>query len=781
MIHPRHIVSLLLGVLLSLTAATAFAEPTTPDVPKTAFAQGAMDGDQARVETRLLVEAARVKPGQKVRVGVLYTLDPGWHIYWRNTGEAGLSTDTSFASKQATFGALQWPAPSVFKDNGGTTDTFGYADQVLFFTDATVAPDAHGELALSAKVDYLACKKSCIPGNATLTRSIPIAASTQPASDKIRKLFDAAALEVPRTARQLGVGVKTVYSQKSIRPGDKFRAAIALDYCALSLAKDCDGFTVAYDVKKYAFIPDRTAQAKVHVVDVRAYPGVDRGQILDLVGEATGQKPRQDERLSGVIHLESASGSMESLLVDQPFPRAPKGAQVAAVKSPLLRAAPAAADSAAKKSDAKAAAAAKQVDDTPAKKPAGESMSLWKALLLAFLGGMVLNLMPCVFPVLAIKVSSFAQVVHETKAGILSHGLAYTAGIVGSLVSLAAVVVGLRAAGTHVGWGFQFQEPGFIVALAAIVVLFALNLFGVFELSVAPNELANKTRQATGMRRSFGEGVLAVILATPCSAPFLGTAVGFALTSNAVTIFAIFATLGLGLAAPFVVLSLSPGWAKVLPKPGAWMSLLKEVLGFALLGTAIWLFWILGQMTGVAGIVQTLIFLGALALAAWFFGKIQYRFEGVKKWGLTLLAAAVVTGVGWRVLELAPAHQHSSAEAAGGEIQWKPWSDAAVQRQLAKGRTVFVDFGADWCISCKVNERTVLYSDAVEDAFRKGNVATLKGDWTNPDERIRKKLAAFGRGGVPMYLVYHPDHPHKPQLLPEVLTTQIVLDALNGR
>jgi thiol:disulfide interchange protein DsbD len=775
--HLRHIPTHLLSLLLSLLASTVLASTAlgAPDVPDSAYGEGAVDGDDPRVETRLLVDHSQVKPGEKLRVGVLYTLDPDWHVYWRNSGDAGLSTDTEFSSKNASFGELQWPAPKVFVDPAGEVYTFGYSDQVLFFADATVAEDASGELTINAEVDYLACKIDCIPGNSKLTRTVPVVADTsapnaEAAPDEIVELFETASGQLPQTEEQLGLEVEAVYSQTPIRPGDSFRAAIAIDYCPGS-DEDCQPYQIDFEHRKYAFLPDTTAQASLEVIGLRNHPEAEHGQLLDLEGRANASAPRDDERLSGIVHLTSDDGTHVALLVDEAIPRGPEGADVSAVESPLLGQLP---ETPGSQTPEVAAAG----EEAPGKAPARAPIALWKALLLAFLGGMILNLMPCVFPVLAIKVSSFTQVVHESKSHILSHGMAYTGGIVSSMLALALVVLGLREAGTQVGWGFQFQEPLFIAALCAILVLFALNLFGVFEVSVSPNELANKTHQASGMKRSFGEGVLAVILATPCSAPFLGTAVGFALASSAPTILAIFLMLGLGLAAPFVLLTMVPGAAKVLPRPGAWMNVLKEILGFALLGTVIWLFWILGQMTGSAGIVQVLIFLSALALGAWFFGKIQYREEGARKWLMTLLAAALVAGVGVYVLDFERTQKTSSTTAvAEGDIDWREWNEEAVQKELAAGRVVFVDFTADWCITCKVNERTIIDTDRVKKAIADNDVATFKADWTNPDERIRKKLAEYGKGGVPMYLVYDPEHPNDPQVLPEVLTVDLLVEA----
>ncbi len=773
MTHTRHILAAVVAFVLLAAITPSFA---TPDVPDAAYGEGAVDDGDPRVETRLLLDAEQVSAGDTVRVGVLYTLDPEWHVYWRNSGDAGLATDTEFSADQAEIGELQWPAPDVFVDQAGEVYTFGYGEEVLFFTEATVAEDASGELKVEAEVDYLACKVDCIPGQSSLARSVPIAEATEPVEASLVELFDAAEESVPRTAEQLGVEVETVVSQEPIRPGDEFRAAISLDFCGDQ--SDCEPYELSYEHRKYAFIPDATFGAKLEVIGLQEHPEREHAQVIQLTGRAGAQSPKDNERLSGVVHLEAPDGASVALLIDGPFPRGEEGAEVAQINSPLIADLEGDIDG---ELDAGEAAAATTADgkNAPAS-PDNEPIVLWKALLLAFLGGMILNLMPCVFPVLAIKVSSFTRLVHESKASILSHGAAYTAGIVGSMLALALAVLGLRAAGTKVGWGFQFQEPVFIAGLCAILVLFALNLFGVFQVSVSPNELTDKTREADGLRRSFGEGVLAVILATPCSAPFLGTAVGFALAGSAATILGIFAMLGLGLAAPFVVLTLSPGWAKILPKPGAWMDVLKEVLGFALLGTVIWLFWILGQMAGSQATVQLLIFLTSLALVAWFFGKIQYRYDGATKWGMTLLAGAIAAAVGVYTLDfdrVSNTNAPAASAAADGEIEWREWTEDAVQEELAAGRTVFVDFTADWCITCKANERTIIDTEQVKDAIAANDIVTFKADWTNPDERIRQKLADHGKGGVPMYLVYYPDRPNDPDLLPEVLTKDLLVEA----
>jgi thiol:disulfide interchange protein DsbD len=763
-----------LGLLLAtmLWSASAGAEI---EVPESAYAEGAHDDGDPRVETRLITDVEQAAPGEQIRVGVVFDLDPDWHVYWRNSGEAGLATQVEFSSPNADFGALQWPAPHVF-DMSDEVTTFGYGEQVVFFAPATVSEDASGTVEITAAVDYLACKVDCIPGNGEMTRTIGVAEKRAAATSKVVELFDEYKARVPVSPESLGIDVEVEYSQKPIRPGDTVRAALGLTYCARE-SDDCKAYEVEFDDRTYAMIPDDTSGVTWTVAAIRPHPTAARGHVLDLKGEASANQPSGDERFSGVVHLEGPKGASHAILVDAAIPRGDRDAPVEKLSPTLIETA--GIDDSGDDGQESASAATSK----PEPRPAGEPIALWYALLLAFGGGLILNLMPCVFPVLAIKVTSFTKMVHKSRRTILSHGAAYTGGIVGSMLALGLVVVGLRTAGKQVGWGFQFQEPLFIVALCAVLVLFALNLFGVFEVSVAATDLADKAEQSHGLRRSFMEGILAVVLATPCSAPFLGTAVGFALASSAATILTVFAVLGLGLAAPFVVLTLSPGWAKVLPKPGNWMNVLKQLLGFALLGTVIWLFWVLGNVVGANGLVQLLIFLSVLSLGAWFFGKVQYKYEGIKKVGVAALALAVVAGTGVYVLDFEASRAAMASEqprkAAEGEIDWQPWTEEAVQAELAKGRVVLVDFTADWCITCKVNERTILSSDEVKKAVADNNVAMFKADWTEPDERIRAKLSEFGKGGVPMYLVYHPDRAQNPKVLPEVLTKDIVISSLS--
>ena len=411
----------------------------------------------------------------------------------------------------------------------------------------------------------------------------------------------------------------------------------------------------------------------------------------------------------------------------------------------------------------------------------GESVGLLSMLAFSFVGGLILNLMPCVFPVLALKAFGFVRTAGEHKKERLLHVGAYTVGIVGTMVGFAALIAGIRYSGGVVGWGFQFQHAPFIVFMCALLFLFALNLLGVFEISMPGVQTGVAEEQ--GLGHSVFEGFLAVVLATPCSAPFVGTAVGFALTQGLLEIFLIFAVLGLGLAAPFAALALIPGLAEKLPRPGNWMLRLKELLSFALLGTMVWMLWVLGGAHGSDDVIRTLILMLCLGLIAWSFGHWQRSAMGVKGFGATLVfsLAALWAGQG-QVPEVAaesPGTAVNAEKAAKGEaISWVKFDPADVQAELKKGNPVFVDFTADWCITCKVNERTIIETPEVISVMNELNVLTMKGDYTKPDDVITATLQEYGKGGVPMYLVYSPKNPKRAEVLPEVFTKALLTDAL---
>jgi thiol:disulfide interchange protein DsbD len=446
-----------------------------------------------------------------------------------------------------------------------------------------------------------------------------------------------------------------------------------------------------------------------------------------------------------VLAIQRRGAGERTVEVDLPLPRAPPAARIHRIPAAWLEGPP--------------GAAAPQV-------------SAWSALVLALLGGLVLNLMPCVLPVLAIKVFGITEMAQHGRKALWRSALAYALGIESAMLALALTVGALRAAGTSVGWGFQFQEPLFIAAISAVLVVFALNLFGVFEIGVDASRLSEVSRRATGARRSFFEGLLAVVVATPCSAPFLGTAVGFAFASPPLVGAAIFLAVGLGLALPYLAIAAVPAWGRWLPRPGTWMLQLRRLLGFAVLATVVWL---LSIPSSTSAVVSLLALLVGIATGTWIGGSLQAAGRHAAAGMTALLVAAAAVSIAPRLPLDAPA---AAAAADSPESAWRAFDPGAIRGELDAGRTVFVRFTADWCLTCKANEQLVLADDRVEREFERHNVALFTADWTRRDERIRAELAAHGRAGVPLYLVYSPGAPSDPIVLPELLSIDRVLGAL---
>jgi len=402
---------------------------------------------------------------------------------------------------------------------------------------------------------------------------------------------------------------------------------------------------------------------------------------------------------------------------------------------------------------------------------AGAGVTELTAIGLAFLGGIILNLMPCVFPVLFLKGLALVQSSGEERRHLRSHGLVYALGILVSFWVIVAVLLALRTSGSQAGWGFQLQSPTFVALLAAGLFFFALSLAGQFELGLSLTSVGGSLAKKQGYTGSFFTGVLATVVATPCTAPLMGAAIGFALAQSAGVTFAVFTALALGLAAPFLLLSFQPAWTRLLPRPGAWMEALKHLTAVPLFGTAIWLAWVYGNLysgtpgTGVPGVDHLAHLLWCflvLAIAGWVLGKWPARWSSA-------IAAVVIAAIALAI----PLYQPKDTNLA-----WQPYSQQTLDQARAAGHPVFIDFTAAWCLSCQVNERLVLKSAEVQREFRSKNVTLLKADWTHYDPEITRELASVGRSGVPTYVVYPAGKDDPADVLPELLTKQIVLDAL---
>jgi thiol:disulfide interchange protein DsbD len=396
----------------------------------------------------------------------------------------------------------------------------------------------------------------------------------------------------------------------------------------------------------------------------------------------------------------------------------------------------------------------------------------------AFLGGMILNLMPCVFPVLFIKGLALVQSSQQERRHLRAHGWVYTLGILVSFWAVVAVLLSLRAAGRQLGWGFQFQSPIFLALVAMLFFFLGLSLAGQFEMGLSLTSAGGSLAQKQGFAGSFFTGVLAMVVATPCTAPFMGAAIGYALSHSAIVNFSIFTALALGLAMPYLLLAYFPGWARLLPKPGRWMETLKQAISIPIFATAIWLVWVFGQVAGITALGFLLVAFLLLAVAGWFLGR--WPGKRVPAIVAVLIAAAAVAVPAWAVQQYARTVTVIGRDTTDAGSLWQPFTPALLAQDRAQGRGVFVDFTASWCLSCQVNERLILDNAEVRQKFRESGVALLRADWTDQNPSITQALASLGRSGVPTYAIYPANSSAPPQVLPEVLTRGIVLSALEA-
>jgi thiol:disulfide interchange protein DsbD len=676
-----------------------------PALPAMAAGANTSSTDAPHLHVQLVLPQDQLYPGGPNQAGLYFKLDAGWHVYWKNPGDAGEPPHINWTLPAGvTASPLQFPAPKRLPL--GPLMDFGYEDEVLYPLTFTVAPTVKsGPAVIDAQVDWLVCSDRCIPGKAELKATLALS-STQPPveigagsdAELIRRF--AATLPVPMPA-----GDKAIFQPTA----QGFR---------LGIVTGRRESTAAFYPTDQNILSNPAPQ--------HATPTAN-GVVLEVAKDSSlATNPTQ---LNGVLELSGGRAYDLTAL-----------AGTVAVPSTLSFA------------------------------------QLFQSAALAFFGGLLLNLMPCVFPVLFLKGLALVNSGNEERGKLRAHGFIYAAGIVVSFWILVAVLLGLRAAGATLGWGFQFQSPVFLALMAGLLFFLGLSLAGQFEIGLTLTSAGGSLAQKQGYTGSFFTGVLAVIVATPCTAPFMGAAVGYALAQPAMVTFAIFTALALGLALPYVALTLQPAWTRLLPKPGAWMEILRQAISVPIFVTVIWLAWVLAQAYGAAVVAALLCSLLLLAIAGWFLGRWPAKRWSTITAGLIVLAAILLSVVAPSKLAAVPQAESQAVTQPGA--QWAPWSPDALSRSQAQGRPVFVDFTASWCLSCQVNERVAFSRPEVQAAFAAHNVALLKADWTRHDAAITDALATLNRSGVPAYALYAPGQ-QDPVMLPEVLTPGIVIDALN--
>ena len=683
------------------------------------------------LHVQLVVPQSAIAKGQPAKAGLYFKLEPGWHVYWKNAGDSGEPPRLKWTLPAGiTAGPLQFPAPKRLPL--GPLMDYGYEDEVLFPFELKVGSSAAtGPAVLHAKVDWLVCREVCIPGKAELevTRAVSSGQESAAPVEPDASLYARLSNRLP------------------LPPPAEFKAGFKPTPAGFRLT-----IVTGRKETQAAFFP-----ADQSILDNPAPQKITptaNGLTLDLKKDANlTANPAQ---LRGVIEL--AGGRAYDIA-------APAGTPASATPAPESTAA----ESPNSASPANAASPANSAPRPPAP-------GLARVVGLAFLGGFILNLMPCVFPVLFLKGLALIQSGAEERHRLRMHGLVYTAGILASFWILVGVLLGLRGAGARLGWGFQFQSPVFLSLMAGLLFFLGLSLTGQFEIGLSLTSAGGGLAAKQGYTGSFFTGVLAVIVATPCTAPFMGVAIGYALAQPAAVTFAVFTALALGLAAPYFALTLQPAWTRALPRPGAWMEILRQAVSVPIFATVIWLAWVLANAYGATVLAVLLVGFLLIAIAGWFLGRFP-----TKRWSAVVAALILIGFVGltaWAPGELA-APPTSATTAAARPGEWQPWSADAVAHYEAQGHPVFVDFTASWCLSCQVNERVALTKPEVQKAFADVHVELLKADWTQHDDAITETLAKLGRSGVPAYVLYVPGE-QTPRILPEVLTPGIVMDALAG-
>ena len=665
----------------------------------------------------LISEYDAVVPGQSFDLAVRFDLEEHWHIYWKNPGASGLSTTIDWVLPESIeAGEVQWPAPERIQ-LGGLVN-YGYEEEAVFIVTLQAPEDLKlgSDLAITANLFWLICKETCLPGEAALDLVLPVASKAEPSAEAT-----AFAEARNRQARAAHPWVTTAYLEEE------------------ALVVVIEGEALAADFYLYV---DSEGLVDPSAEQVRSTPAPNRAELrLALDAPFFENQPLG---ISGVLQSGNDSWEFNTEILDTP-----------------------------------------QLFARTAPKPVGFEQRLLAfglpgILALAFLGGLILNIMPCVLPVLSLKVFSLLKHAGQTRSDALRHGLAYTAGVVLSFIALAGALFILRALGERIGWGFQLQSPGFVVVLAAVFFLFGLNLMGVFELGGRLVGADTKVARRKDVMGSFGMGVLAAVVGAPCMGPLVAGVSGLAVQANVATGLLTFGMMGLGLSSPFLVLSVFPKLVAFLPKPGLWMESFKQGMGFLLMAAVVFLALVVGRQGGVDGIFILLVVILLSSVAAWIFGRWGAAARSRRsQWiarllALFLIGASLFYGVGSiKEAYLDYGNQETIADSSG---QWGAWSSSRVDELLAEGHPVFVDFTATWCLICQVNKKVALRTDATESLFTKKGIVAMEADWTRYDSDITDALEEFGRSGVPLYLLYTPDG--AVTVLPQSLTNGIVRDAV---
>ena len=652
--------------------------------------QGKTVVSTAQVRAELMAHAPDgADAGKTVWLGLQLTHKPQWHTYWKNSGDSGLPTTLQWTLPPGvTAGEIDWPVPK--KIPIGNLANYGFADTVLLPVPLTITPDfkptAPGNaIEVKLKANWLVCRQECIPEEGEFALTIPVKGSTA---------INSAAFTAALAARPLALASAALADSSVQIDGSKIKLTVR-------------GLPAALRGKTLEFFPETP-----EVIETAATWTQDwNGEVWSAQVPLSPQRSSTPSVMPVVLAADGQSYRAELKVLGN-WP-------AAGATAPTVTAAPA---------------------------PAQAPITLLAALIGALLGGMLLNLMPCVFPVLAIKVMSFTRHANDQRGHRVS-GLAYSAGVVLSFLALGALMLALRSAGEQLGWGFQLQSPGTVAALAVLFTVMGLNLAGLFEFGQFLPSRVLLVEAKNPAINAFLSGVLAVAIASPCTAPFMGASLGLALALPALQALLIFTMIGVGMALPYLAASLIPAVARLLPRPGAWMDTFRRAMAFPMFATVVWLVWVLGQQSGIDGAGALLALLLALSSVLWSLtlgGRSRLLVASIT----LVISALLLFGIGQNVLKPVASISTTSSE------RWQPWAPGRVEQALAAGTPVLVDFTAAWCVTCQYNEKTTLANAEVLADLESKKVTLLRADWTRRDPVISAALAQLGRNGVPVYVIY---------------------------
>ncbi|MEA2465861.1 MAG: hypothetical protein QOJ98_3608 [Acidobacteriota bacterium] len=687
------------------------------------FAASAVHGQAVstpHVTAELLLEKPSVAPGESFDVALRLRMKDGWHTYWKHPGDSGEPTEVSWNLPPGFIvGDIQWPYPH--KISMAPLTTYGYEGEVMLLVPFKAASDAKpGTTArVTADAHWMVCEKICIPEDVTLALDVPIGAGPVVPTQAAASAFASTRAMLPVPADDWNIAASEEAGQLVLRIDPP--EGVALDGNVQFFA--ASGPLIEYSAPQ-------TTSVDGGIVTMRLV----RSPYL------TGTP----KRFNGILLAAHGvrGGGPAAFELDVPF----------------------------------SASTAAASGDTAATATTAVPPTLLFALALAFAGGVILNLMPCVFPVISLKILGFAQSAGDDPRRVRAHGLTFASGVLVAFWALAALLLALRAAGEEIGWGFQLQSPAFVAAMAFLLFGLGLSLAGVVEIGTSLTRIDGGG--GSGYRSSFMNGALATVVATPCTAPFMGAALGYAMTQSAGTSMLIFTALGAGMAAPYVALSAWPALLRFLPRPGVWMLRFRQLTAFPLFATVAWLAWVFGHQTGIDGVLRLLLGLTLLALGLWIWGQwVTLSAAERTKWAARTAAAGFIAAGLVLAATSAPAASAAPSSGPAEGIAWEIYSEERVAGHRAAGRPVFIDFTAAWCLTCKVNERIAFSSGEVQQLVKARNIAMLKADWTSNDPAITRALAGFGRSGVPLYVLYEAAPAAQPRLLPEILSPGILLNA----